>query len=50
LQGKRLTYSAIKLNDVIPLAITDKGFADSQQFEVNKRSQAWWDSSPEGIR
>jgi hypothetical protein len=48
-RARNLPISAIKLNDVIPLAITDKGFADSQQFEVNKRSQAWWDSSPEGI-
>jgi hypothetical protein len=48
-KARGLPISAIKLNDVIPLAITDKGFADSQQFEVNKRSQAWWDSSPEGI-
>jgi hypothetical protein len=48
-KARGLPISAIKLNDVIPLAITDKGFADSQQFEVNKRSQAWWDSSPEGF-
>ena len=48
-KAKGLPVSAIKLNDVIPLAITDKGFADSKQFEVNKRSQAWWDGSPEGI-
>jgi hypothetical protein len=48
-KARGLPVSAIKLSDVIPLAITDKGFADSQQFEVKKRSQAWWDSSPEGI-
>jgi hypothetical protein len=48
-RARGLPVSAIKLNDVIPLAITDKGFADSKQFEVNKRSQAWWDGSPEGI-
>lgn len=48
-KARGLPISAIKLNDVIPLAITDKGFADLQQFEVKKRSQPWWDSSPEGI-
>jgi hypothetical protein len=48
-RARGLPISAIKLNDVIPLAITDKGFADSKQFEVNKRSQVWWDGSPEGI-
>jgi hypothetical protein len=48
-RARGLPISAIKLNDVIPLAITDKGFADTKQFEVNKRSQAWWDGSPEGI-
>ena len=48
-RARGLPVNAIKLTDVIPLAITDKGFADSKQFEVNKRSQAWWDISPEGI-
>jgi hypothetical protein len=48
-RARGLPISAIKLNDVIPLAITDKGFADAPQFEKNKRSQFWWDSSPEGI-
>ena len=48
-RARGLPISAIKLRDVIPLAITDKGFADSKQFEINKRSQAWWDESPEGL-
>lgn len=48
-RARGLPISAIKLRDVIPLAITDKGFADSKQFEVNKRSQFWWDKSPEGL-
>lgn len=48
-KARGIPLSAVKLNDVIPLSITDKGFADSKQFEVNKRSQAWWDQSPEGI-
>lgn len=48
-RSRGLPISAIKLRDVIPLAITDKGFADSKQFEINKRSQAWWDESPEGL-
>lgn len=48
-RARGLPISAIKLTDVIPLAITDKGFADSKQFEVNKRSQVWWDTSPEGV-
>ena len=48
-RARGLPVSAIKLSDVIPLSITDKGFADSKQFEINKRSQPWWDVSPEGI-
>jgi hypothetical protein len=48
-RAKGVPVSAVKLSDVIPLAVTDKGFADTQQFEVKKRSQAWWDGSPEGI-
>jgi len=36
-RARGLPISAIKLNDVIPLAITDKGFADAPQFEKNKR-------------
>jgi hypothetical protein len=31
------------------MATNDKGFADYQEFEKNKRSQVWWDESPEGI-
>jgi len=48
-KARGIPLSAVKLNDVIPLAITDKGFATDKEFEVNKRSQAWWDKSPEGI-
>jgi hypothetical protein len=48
-KARGLPVKTIKLTDVIPLAITDKGFADSKQFEINKRSQFWWDSSPEGF-
>jgi hypothetical protein len=48
-KAKGVPVNTIRVQDVIPLAITDKGFADTKQFEVNKRSQAWWDESPEGI-
>jgi hypothetical protein len=48
-KAKGVPVNTIRVQDVIPLAITDKGFADTKQFEVNKRSQAWWDGSPEGI-
>lgn len=48
-RAKGVPVSTIKLSDVIPLAVTDKGFATSQQFEVNKIAQPWWDGSPEGI-
>jgi hypothetical protein len=48
-KAKGVPVNTIRVQDVIPLAITDKGFADAQQFEVKKRSQAWWDGSPEGI-
>jgi len=48
-KARGLPVSAIKLSDVIPLAVTDKGFATSQEFEVKKIAQPWWDGSPEGI-
>jgi hypothetical protein len=48
-RAKGVPVSAVKLSDVIPLAVTDKGFADTQEFDKRKRSQAWWDESPEGI-
>jgi hypothetical protein len=48
-KARGVPVSAIKLSDVIPLAVTDKGFATSQEFEVRKIAQPWWDSSPEGI-
>lgn len=48
-KARGLPVSALNLSDIIPLSITDKGFADSKQFEINKRSQPWWDVSPEGI-
>ena len=41
--------SSISVNKVIPLAITDKGFATLQEFEVKKRSQKSWDGSQEGF-
>jgi len=41
--------SSINISKIIPLAITDKGFATLQEFEVKKRSQKSWDGSPEGF-
>ena len=40
-KARGLPISAIKLSDVIPLAVTDKGFATSQEFEVKKIAQPW---------
>jgi len=48
-KARGIPASRVNLNEIIGMATTDKGFADSQQFEVKKRSKAWWDSSPEGI-
>ena len=48
-KARGIPASRVNLNEVIGMATTDKGFADYQQFEVKKRSQVWWDSSPEGI-
>ena len=48
-KARGIPASRIDLNEVIGMATTDKGFADSQQFEVKKRAKAWWDVSPEGI-
>ena len=41
--------SSINISKIIPLAITDKGFATLQEFEVKKRSQKSWDGSQEGF-
>jgi hypothetical protein len=41
--------STINVSKIIPLAITDKGFATLQEFEVKKRSQKSWDGSQEGF-
>lgn len=41
--------SSINVSKIIPLAITDKGFATLQEFEVKKRSQKSWDGSQEGF-
>jgi hypothetical protein len=48
-KARGIPSSRVNLNEVIRMATNDKGFADYQEFEVKKRSQAWWDSSPEGI-
>jgi len=48
-KARGIPASNVNLNEIIGMATTDKGFADYQQFEVKKRSKAWWDSSPEGI-
>lgn len=39
----------VSLSKIISMATTDKGFADLQQFEVKKRADPLWDSSPDGI-
>ena len=48
-KARGIPASRVNLNEVIGMATTDKGFADYQQFEKKKRSQVWWDESPEGI-
>ena len=48
-KARGIPTSRVNLNEVIGMATTDKGFADYQQFEKKKRSQVWWDESPEGI-
>jgi hypothetical protein len=48
-KARGIPASNVNLNEIIGMATTDKGFADYQQFEVKKRSKAWWDGSPEGI-
>ena len=39
----------VSLSKIISMATTDKGFANLQQFEVKKRADPLWDSSPDGI-
>lgn len=48
-KARGIPSSRVNLNEVIRMATNDKGFADYQEFEKNKRSQVWWDESPEGI-
>jgi len=44
-----IPVAQVSLSKIISMATTDKGFANLQQFEVKKRADPLWDSSPDGI-
>ena len=48
-KARGIPTASVNLSEVIDMATTEKGFANMQEFEVKKRSKAWWDVSPEGI-
>jgi hypothetical protein len=48
-KSKGVSPNMVDINEVIPLAITDKGFASMSDFNKAKRKLAWWPESEEAI-
>lgn len=48
-KSKGVPVDQIDINDVIPLAVTDKGFASISDFNKAKRKLSWWADTPEAI-
>jgi hypothetical protein len=48
-KSKGVSPDMVDINEVIPLAITDKGFAPISDFQKAKRKLAWWPESEEAI-
>lgn len=48
-KSKGVSADMVDINEVIPLAITDKGFAPISDFRKAKRKLAWWPESEEAI-
>jgi hypothetical protein len=48
-KSKGISADMVDINEVIPLAITDKGFAPISDFRKAKRKLAWWPESEEAI-
>jgi hypothetical protein len=48
-KSRGVPANTVSLEKIIPMATTDKGFATSREFEVNKRKDPLWDVSEEGI-
>lgn len=48
-KSKGVSPDMVDINEVIPLAITDKGFASMSDFNKAKRKLAWWPESEEAI-
>lgn len=48
-KSKGISADMVDINEVIPLAITDKGFAPISDFKKAKRKLAWWPTTDEAI-
>jgi hypothetical protein len=48
-KSKGVSVDQIDVNEVIPLAITDKGFASISDFNKGIRKLSWWPESEEAI-
>jgi len=48
-KSKGVPVDQIDINEVIPLAVTDKGFASISDFNKAKRKLSWWPESAEAI-
>jgi len=48
-KSKGVSADMVDINEVIPLAITDKGFAPISDFRKAKRKLAWWPETEEAI-
>jgi hypothetical protein len=48
-KSKGVPANMVDINEVIPLAVTDKGFAPISDFQKAKRKLAWWPESEEAI-
>jgi hypothetical protein len=46
-KSRGIPVDQIDINEVIPLAINDKGFASISDFRKAKKKQAWWADTPE---
>jgi len=46
-KSKGVSPDQVDINEVIPLAVTDKGFAPIAEFRKAKKKLPWWANSPE---
>jgi hypothetical protein len=48
-KSRGVPANTVSLEKIIPMAITDKGFATNREFDINNRKQPDWDNSEEAI-